>query len=108
MGYLEQYDALADDRSRAKAVAGWIRTDMHPFFRELREYRPIFVTPEVTLVTRYPDVLEVLSHEKIFSVRLYAPRMDPVVAGPFMLARDATPVNWREKGIMQALLRPED
>lgn len=34
--------------------------------------------------------------------------MDPVVNGPFMLARDDTPINWREKGIMQAVLRPED
>jgi cytochrome P450 len=50
----------------------------------------------------------VLSREEVFSVRLYAPRMDPVVDGPFMLARDATPINWREKGIMQAMLRPEE
>ncbi|MFJ2034341.1 cytochrome P450 [Streptosporangium sp. NPDC087985] len=108
MAYLEQYDALADDREKVALVRGWIRTDAIPFFRELREHRPIFVTPGFTLVTRFPDVMEVLSHENIFSVRLYAPRMDPVVDGPFMLARDDTPVNWREKGIMQAVLRPED
>lgn len=106
--YLEQYDAQVDDEKKAALVRGWIRTDTVLFFRELREHRPIFVTPGFTLVTRFPDVLEVLSHENIFSVRLNAPRMDPVVDGPFMLARDDTPVNWREKGIMQAVLRPED
>ncbi|GAA2727070.1 cytochrome P450 [Actinocorallia aurantiaca] len=108
MTYLEKYDALSGDREKVALVSGWIRTDTFPFFRELRERRPIFVTPGFTLVTRFPDVMEVLSHEKMFSVRLYASRMDPVVDGPFMLSRDDTPVNWREKGIMQAVLRPED
>lgn len=109
MSYLEQYDAQSDDpAAQVKLVSGWIRTDWQPFFRELRECRPIFQTPGFTLVTRFPDVTEVLSRERVFSVRLYASRMDPVVNGPFMLSRDDTPVNWREKGIMQAVLRPEE
>jgi cytochrome P450 len=106
--YLEQYDALGDD---AKAKAGFavklIRTDWRGFFNELREKRPIFPTPGFTFVTRFADVTEVLSRPTIFTVRPYAPKMDPVV-GPFMLARDDTPLNWREKGIMQAVLKPED
>lgn len=110
MSYLERYDRLGDDQAEAKAalVARWIRTEWRPFFRELRERRPIFRTPAFTLVTRFSDVTEVLSRERIFSVRLYQPRIDPVVGGPFMLSRDDTPINWREKGIMQAVLRPED
>ncbi|HEX2148933.1 MAG TPA: cytochrome P450, partial [Actinomycetota bacterium] len=67
----------------------------------------ILKTPGFTLLTRFADVTEVLSREKVFTVRPYQPHMDPVV-GPFMLARDATPLNWREKGIMQAVLMPED
>ena len=58
-------------------------------------------------MTRFADVTEVLSREKVFTARPYAPHMDPVV-GPFMLARDQTPINWRERGIMQAVLKPED
>jgi cytochrome P450 len=104
--YLEQYDA-ADDQTKVGLVTKWIRTDWRPFFKELRENRPILRTPAFTLVTRFPDVTEVLSREKVFTVRLYQPHMEPVV-GPFMLARDATPLNWREKGIMQAVLKPED
>ncbi|HEX2148934.1 MAG TPA: cytochrome P450 [Actinomycetota bacterium] len=84
-----------------------IRTDWRPFFKELRENRPILKTPGFTLLTRFADVTEVLSREKVFTVRPYQPHMDPVV-GPFMLARDATSLNWREKGIMQAVLMPED
>ncbi|MEX0789750.1 MAG: cytochrome P450 [Actinomycetota bacterium] len=104
--YLEQYDA-ADDKTKVGLALKWIRTDWRPFFTELREDRPILRTPNFTFVTRFADVTEVLSREKVFTVRPYQPRMDPVV-GPFMLARDATPINWREKGIMQAVLRPED
>lgn len=105
-GYLEQYDT-ADDQTKTALVSRWIRTDPKPFFKELREHRPILQAPTFTLVTRYPDVTEVLSRETVFTVRAYQPHMDPVV-GPFMLARDATSINWREKGIMQAVLKPED
>ncbi|HEU4869184.1 MAG TPA: cytochrome P450 [Actinomycetota bacterium] len=104
--YLEQYDA-ADDKTKVGLALKWIRTDWRPFFKELRENRPILKTPNFTFVTRFADVTEVLSREKVFTVRPYQPHMDPVV-GPFMLARDATPINWREKGIMQAVLKPED
>jgi cytochrome P450 len=104
--YLAQYDA-ADDKTKVGLVGKWIRTDWRPFFKELRENRPILKAPTFTLLTRFADVTEVLSREKVFTVRPYQPHMDPVV-GPFMLARDATPINWREKGIMQAVLRPED
>lgn len=106
MGFLEQYDA-ADYKTKVGLALKWVRTDWRPFFKELRESRPILRTPNFTFVTRFADVTEVLSRETIFTVLPYQPRMDPVV-GPFMLARDATPINWREKGIMQAVLRPED
>lgn len=108
VSYLQQYDALGDDTKAKTALAGrLIRTDWRGFFKELREERPIFKTPCFTFVTKFADVTEVLSRESIFTVRPYAPKMDPVV-GPFMLARDNTPINWREKGIMQAVLKPED
>ncbi len=108
MTYLEQYDSLTDDQAKVQLVTRWIQTDWRPFFKELREQRPIFVTPNFTLIARFADVTEVLASQRIFSVRLYAPHMDPVVGGPLMLSRDDMAVNWREKGIMQAVLRPED
>jgi cytochrome P450 len=108
--FLAQYDALPAEaiQQKVQLVGYWIQTAWRAFSKELRENRPIFVTPAFTIATLYDDVVEILSRETVFSVRLYAPKMDPVVSGPFMLARDATPVNWREKGIMQAMLRPEE
>lgn len=108
MSYLEQYDSLTDDQAKVQLVNRLIQTDWRAFFKELRQQRPIFVTPAFTLVARFADVTEVLANHRIFSVGLYAPHMDPVVDGPLMLSRDETEVNWREKGIMQAMLRPED
>lgn len=107
MSYLEQYDNAPVDK-KVELVTRWIRTDWRPFFKELRENRPLFVTPKFTFVTLFKDVQEVLSREEVFTVKLNAPKMDPVVGGSFMLARDNTEVNWREKSIMQTMLQREE
>ncbi|WP_283135227.1 cytochrome P450 [Rhizohabitans arisaemae] len=108
--HLERYDqALArDPMSAIGLIRDWMRTDWRALFAELRERRPIFVTPGFTVVTRYPDVAEVLSHEKVFTVRAFGPRLEAALGAPFMLSRDATPMNWREKGLMRVMLSPAD
>ncbi|WP_433246099.1 cytochrome P450 [Streptosporangium sp. CA-135522] len=107
---LKRYDAaLARDPMSALAlVREWMRTDWRTFFAELRGQRPIFVTPAFTVVTRFADVVEVLSREEVFTVRAFGPRLDAALGAPFMLGRDATPMNWREKGLMQVMLAPQD
>lgn len=109
-GHLATYDeALARDPMAAFGlVREWMRTDWRTLFAELREQRPIFVTPAFTVVTRFADVTEVLSREEVFTVRAFGPRLDAALGGPFMLGRDATPMNWREKGLMQVMLGPRD
>ncbi|MEU7835151.1 cytochrome P450 [Nonomuraea sp. NPDC049129] len=109
-GHLERYDeALARDPISAFGlVREWLRSDWRALFAELRERRPIFVTPAFTVVTRFADVTEVLSRETVFSVRAFGPRLDAALGGPFMLGRDATPMNWRDKGLMQVMLDPRD
>ncbi|MEV0612002.1 cytochrome P450 [Nonomuraea sp. NPDC050404] len=109
-GLLEEYDAaLAKDAMSAFGlVREWMRTDWRSLFAELRERRPIFTTPAFTVVTRFADVTEVLSHEEVFSVRAFGPRLDAALGAPFMLGRDATPMNWREKGLMRLMLDPRD
>ena len=78
------------------------------FFATLRTLDPLFHVPNGPLfVTRYDDVREVLDRPTIFSVRLYQPKMDPTL-GPYMLSRDGTTYNERDKGIMRALIRQED
>ncbi|GGO60880.1 cytochrome P450 [Nonomuraea cavernae] len=108
--HLERYDeALArDPMSAFGLVREWMRTDWRALFAELRERRPVFVTPAFTVVTRFADVTEVLSREEVFSVRIFGPRLDAALGGPFMLGRDATPTNWRDKGLMRVMLDPRD
>ncbi|MFG2071304.1 cytochrome P450 [Nonomuraea maritima] len=109
-GHLKRYaEALARDPMYAFGlVREWMRTDWRSLFAELRERQPIFVTPAFTVVTRHADVIEVLTHEEVFSVRSFGPRLDAALGAPFMLGRDATPMNWREKGLMQVMLDPRD
>ena len=107
MTLLEEYDA-APVAARTRLVQTWIRTDWRRFFRELRESRPVLVTPKPVLVARHDDVVEVLSRDDVFSVRPYRSRMDPVTEGGYMLARDGAVENWRDRGVMQAVLSPDD
>ncbi len=92
----------------AGMVAGWIRSDWRALFAQLRADCPVFVTPAYTLVTKYADVHEVLAHEKVFTVRPTRPQLDAALGSGFMLSRDATPLNWRERGLMQVMLDPGD
>jgi cytochrome P450 len=109
MSFLEEYDAIDPGQPQQQMGLFGKYTLMDPggMFAELRAHRPIFVMPAATLATRFVDVQEILTRPKVFSVRLYQPKMDPSV-GPFMLARDGTAINRRDKSIMMAMLRLED
>ena len=48
--YLEQYDATAD-ADKFPLVYNWMWEEPLPFFKELREKRPILVTPVVTIIS---------------------------------------------------------
>ncbi|MBW8485431.1 cytochrome P450 [Actinomadura sp. PM05-2] len=104
------HDALAasDPGGAALALLGLLRTDWRALLAELRAARPVLVTPAFTLVTRMADVREVLSLERVFTVADYARRLDPALGGPCVLTQDATPLKWRERGLMQVALAPED
>lgn len=108
--YLTEYGrVLPHDPARATAmVAGWIRGDWRSLFAELRAEAPVFATPGFVLVTKFADVHEVLAREKVFTVRPTRPQLDAALGSGFMLSRDATPLNWRERGLMQAMLPPAD
>lgn len=101
MTFLEQYDSIdpAHPEQQMGLFFKYVLTDPDTMFAEAREHRPIFPMPTATLITRFADVEEILSRPTVFSVRLYQPRMDPSV-GPFMLARDATTINRRDKSML--------
>ena len=92
----------------ARFITYMIQNKPDLLFTILRNSRPNLVTKKTgpVFVTRYLDVQEVLSRPDVFNIT-YAPMMDPSV-GPFMLGRDGTEVNQRDKGIMQAFMSKKD
>lgn len=78
-------------------------------FNFIREHDPILVAPHLAVVSRAPDVREVLEQDAVFSVRpIYAAKMERTT-GDFVLGMDtATPQYETERGLMQQSLRPDD
>ena len=100
--YLEQYDAAAD-ADKSSLVRRWIDTEPLPFFKELREKRPILVTPKFTLITRFDDCREVLNMPKVFTVEPYVSKM-----GDYLMMHDDDALHTREKSLMQCMLNRDD
>lgn len=99
--YLERFDAAAADQ-RWPMARQWLFEEPLPFFAELRQKRPILVTPQVTLATRYSDVNMILRRFDAFGVDLYKPKQ-----GGYWMAQDDTAQHFREKSIMKAILDRE-
>jgi hypothetical protein len=72
--YLKEYDA-APDGQKYRLARHWMKTEPLPFFKQLREQRPVLVTPECTLVTLYSDLTDIMQMPKVFTVDLYKPKM---------------------------------
>src|SRR5271157_152091 len=106
MSFLAQFDQTADPQARMQLFFGALRVDWRALFAELRASRPILDLPLMTVVSRWADVVDLLSRSETFAVT-YRPHMDPSV-GPFMLARDGAVQNWRDKSVMRTLLRWDD
>lgn len=109
MSFLMQI-ACAEKSKKKVIFKHWIDTKPLQLFAELRQKQPIFSLLEKqgpVIVTRFRHVQEVLSRPTVFTVQNYRPKMDPVV-GPYMLARDETPLNERDKSLMRMMLRRSD
>ena len=112
---LDAFDAIAALGGDPKEIAGkqfqfimqQIEGNALPFFRELREDRPILQSPMATLVAQFRDVEEILHREEIFSVSPYLPRMMGVI-GPFVLSQDITPSYDHDISVMRLVVRRED
>ena len=100
--YLTQIDTAAP-ADMWRVARGLLFDDPLPFFAELRANRPVLVTPEVTLVTRYSDCSLILRRPRTFGVDLYKPKQ-----GNYFMAQDDTAEHWREKSVMKAVLDVED
>lgn len=100
--YLERFEETPD-AERWRLVRQWMFAEPLSFFAELREHRPVLVTPEATLVVGFADCTEILRRFDIFSVALYKPKQ-----GDYWMAQDDTAAHWREKSIMRVILDRED
>lgn len=106
--YLAEYDAAAT-ADKYPLVRGWMMTEPLPFFKQLRAQRPILVTPECVLVSRYADVIDLLQMPDIFTVDLYKPKMGVTATDPgYLMAHDDDAIHYREKSIMQGMLNRND
>lgn len=106
--YLAEYDNAAP-ADKYPLVRRWMMTEPLPFFKQLREQRPILVTPECVLVSRYSDVIDLLQMPKIFTVDLYKPKMGVTATDPgYLMAHDDDAIHYREKSLMQGMLNRND
>ena len=78
MGFLDTFDSTTDPTAQTAQFFGALRTDWRALFAELRETRPILDLPQMTIVSRWADVVDMLSRNETFQVP-YAPHMDPSV-----------------------------
>jgi len=112
---LDAFDAIAAKGGDPKEIAGkqfqfimeQIEGNALPFFKELRDDRPILQSPVATLVAQFRDVEEILRREEIFSVSPYLPRMMGVI-GPFVLSQDITPRYDHDISVMRLVVRRDD
>lgn len=100
--YMAQLDATPEV-DKFKQVRQWMDREPLPFFKALRERCPILVTPTATLVTRLEDCVEVLNQPKVFTVKLYDPKMSD-----YLMSHDDDAFHTREKSIMQGFLNRND
>ncbi len=100
--FLAEFD-LTPESDRWPLVRQWMKQTPLPFYTELRAKRPVLVTPECTLVTRFDDVTEILKQSTVFTVDLYKPKM-----GNYLMTEDDTHMHNTEKEIMLSLLTRED
>lgn len=106
--YLAEYDSAAP-ADKYPLVRRWMMTEPLPFFKQLRAQRPILVTPECVLISKYADVIDLLQMPKIFTVDLYKPKMGVTATDPgYLMAHDDDAIHYREKSLMQGMLNRND
>lgn len=70
--------------AQASLVRDWLATKTKAMFDELRRSEPIFKSPRAIIVTRQPDVHEILYRDAEFTEAIYTPRMQRVHAHFFL------------------------
>jgi cytochrome P450 len=71
-----------------------------PLFALLRTLKPVLHIHDIAIVTRYPDVVEVLTNDEAFGVAPYNEKMQALV-GDFILGLDDSPEYERDISILR-------
>jgi cytochrome P450 len=71
-----------------------------PLFDLLRTFKPVLQIHDIAIVTRYPDVVEVLTNDESFGVERYATKMESLL-GTFILGLDDSPEYERDVSILR-------
>ena len=64
MSFLDAFDGITDPAARTALFFNALRMDWRSLFAELRETRPILDLPVMTVVTRWADVVDLLSRNE--------------------------------------------
>ncbi len=78
-----------------------------PLFELLRTVKPVLLMHGIAIVTRYDDVVEVLTHDEAFGVEPYRAKMVRL-AGDFILSTDDSPAYERAISILRLAARRAD
>ena len=106
--YLKEYDAAPEEKKYLLARE-WMMKEPLPFFKQLREQRPVLVTSECTMVSLYADLTDIMLMPKTFTVDLYKPKMEVTATNVgYLMAHDDDALHYREKSLMQGLLNRDD
>jgi cytochrome P450 len=95
-------EGRAERRFRAAAAAIVRHAVAHPrpLFALLRTVKPVLLIDGIALVTRYDDVVEVLTHDQVFGVEPYRAKMRRL-CGEFILGTDDAPAYERAISILR-------
>lgn len=108
MSFLSDFDALSSQPQQQTALFNqWMATRSVELFAELRAQRPVLTLSRLTLVTRYTDVVDVLSRDADFGVAHYTQKMDRAT-GSFFLGMEDSAAYLREASIMRLACSRDD
>ena len=108
MPFLDELSAReGDPAAQLTLTRTWLATRPRELFDELRPARPILALSGLIVVTRYADVIEVLSRDRDFGVPQYAQKMHRA-AGDFFLGMEDGPQYEHEVSIMRLASSRDD